>query len=586
MNKPLVFVSYSHKDEEEKDRLLTHLGVLRSSLIEIWSDDQLVAGDEWGVELSRVIESAQVAILLVTANFLTSKFILQEEVPRLLQRRKKEGLIVFPVIAKPCPWEVIDWLTRMQVRPKNANPVWGQHGSHVDEDLKTIALEVATIVRSVASIDPVQVHGSSTISRGRPSDDVQVRITSTSHRSKILVVEDDPLFRRAVINVFSDTDIIFIEAGSVAQAKKALDNDPEIQIILLDLELPPDKGTQILEHLVDRSSSYRIIILTGHEELLPSREAAIFNVFQYLIKSHKSSTIQLLRYAVDQALLDLEREKLEKENQESKFEDVILTQYPTPFAYIYQELKSDLFTWETLVRQKDIFQLLLNFSAVALMCEYFHRGVRDEKLETCIEKVFLQPSVDSWLNVIESFVDRNDNSQNSFADSFSTFFTSGSSRRTADLVVTFETNSSRLSEFEQQDLIRRCEKLLIPLLQDFQFITDYLLCHVSSVQKIQHEFKYRLRECTGANPHLLFSRKSFDFLMNSDELHLVNLRTNQFYSLHPFIILEYCFECKQSEIFFYAGAVDDQAQYVSYKTGHTLTADNVSEFRRLMRILP
>jgi hypothetical protein len=203
MNKPRVFVSYSHKDEDEKDRLLTHLGVLRPSLIEIWSDDQLVAGDEWEVELSRVIKSARVAILLITADFLTSKFILQEEVPRLLQRRKKEGLIVFPVIAKACSWEAIDWLTRMQVRPRNANPVWGQQGSHVDEDLKSIALEVATIVRSVTSIDLVHDHDSSTISRGRPSDDVQVRITSTSRPSKILVVEDDPPFRRAVIDVLA-----------------------------------------------------------------------------------------------------------------------------------------------------------------------------------------------------------------------------------------------------------------------------------------------------------------------------------------------------------------------------------------------
>jgi hypothetical protein len=297
----------------------------------------------------------------------------------------------------------------------------------------------------------------------------------------------------------------------------------------------------------------------------------------------------LLRFAVEQARQDLEREKLEKENQESKFEDVILKQYPTPFANIYQELKSDLFAWETLVRQKDIFQLLLNFSAVTLMCEYFYRGVRDEKLEAVIEKVFLQPSVDNWLNVIESLVDRNGSDQNSFAVSFSHFFTDDSRRRIGDLIIAFETNSSRavkLPEFEQQNLIRRCEKLLIPLLQDFQFITDYLLCHISSVQKIQHEYKYRLRECTGANPQLLFSRKSFDFLINSDELHLVNLRTNQFYSLHPFIILEYCAECKQWEIFFYAGAVEDQATYISYKTSHSLATDNVREFRRLMRILP
>jgi len=146
--RPTVFVSYSHKDEKEKDELLSHLGVLvGADLIDLWSDDRIGAGADWETEISQAIAKAEVTILLISANFLTSKFILQKEVPELLKRRDREGITVFPVIAKACAWKTVDWLAKMNVRPQNGNPVWSDYGSHVDKDLAAIAEEVADIVR-------------------------------------------------------------------------------------------------------------------------------------------------------------------------------------------------------------------------------------------------------------------------------------------------------------------------------------------------------------------------------------------------------------------------------------------------------
>jgi formylglycine-generating enzyme required for sulfatase activity len=148
MTQAQVFVSYSHKDEAEKDALLTHLRVVgRTGLIDIWSDDRIGAGADWEAEIREAMAGARVAILLVSANFLTSDFILREEVPTLLRRREAEGLTVFPVIAKACAWQEVDWLASMQVRPRNGWPVWADAGVHVDEDLAAIAKEVAAIVK-------------------------------------------------------------------------------------------------------------------------------------------------------------------------------------------------------------------------------------------------------------------------------------------------------------------------------------------------------------------------------------------------------------------------------------------------------
>ncbi len=142
----IVFVGYSHQDEDAKNELEKHLGVLAS--IDLWSDDRIGAGADWEEEIYKAIGEAKVAILLVSANFLNSKFILQKEVPKLLKRRDEEGLVIFPVIATACAWRRVDWLEKMNVRPKNGEPVWSDAGKHVNEDLSAIAEEVADIVSS------------------------------------------------------------------------------------------------------------------------------------------------------------------------------------------------------------------------------------------------------------------------------------------------------------------------------------------------------------------------------------------------------------------------------------------------------
>ncbi len=165
---PTVFVSYSHKDEKEKEALLSHLGILQQiGLIDLWSDDRLGAGDDWAEEISRAMERASVAMLLITANFLNSDFILRQEVPKLLKRRQREGLTVFPVIAKACAWRKVDWLSKMNVKPKNGRPVWSGSDSQVDQDLATIAEEVADIVEKTTPV-PDTRFGPATLPTGQP----------------------------------------------------------------------------------------------------------------------------------------------------------------------------------------------------------------------------------------------------------------------------------------------------------------------------------------------------------------------------------------------------------------------------------
>lgn len=144
---PKVFISYSHKDEAWKDRLQTQLAVLQmQGLLSVWEDRQIEAGDDWYPEIEQALNSADVALLLISANFLSSKFILGEEIPRLLERRKKEGIRVIPLILKPCPWRKVGWLSAMQGASRDNVELSGLNEHEQDNILSKLAETVHDLV--------------------------------------------------------------------------------------------------------------------------------------------------------------------------------------------------------------------------------------------------------------------------------------------------------------------------------------------------------------------------------------------------------------------------------------------------------
>ena len=170
VQKPTIFISYSHKDEDEKEQLFAHLSVLQhAGLTQVWSDDQIEAGHDWQEEIQEIISQARVAILLVSANFLTSEFILGQEVPTLLHRRQIEGLVVVPVIAKACAWRKVDWLAQLQVRPRDGRPVWREGGRYADEHLADIAEQVADFLEFSSPLSELLPQYPFTLPKRNPS---------------------------------------------------------------------------------------------------------------------------------------------------------------------------------------------------------------------------------------------------------------------------------------------------------------------------------------------------------------------------------------------------------------------------------
>jgi len=152
MSKTKIFISYHHKDEEWKDRLVSHLQVLKlEGFVEVWDDRQLDPAINWITTIKKELNEANIAVLLISANFLTSDFIRKEEIPVLLNRRKEEGIVVFPIILKPCAWNTVEWLRTIQVYPKDGRPLVIGTEAVIEQDLAAITMAIANIFE-IASI--------------------------------------------------------------------------------------------------------------------------------------------------------------------------------------------------------------------------------------------------------------------------------------------------------------------------------------------------------------------------------------------------------------------------------------------------
>jgi hypothetical protein len=121
-----VFISYSHLDARCLERLLVHLKPLeRQKLIDPWSDRKLRAGDKWQKEIEQKLHGAAVAVLLISADFLASDFIANNELPPLLLKAEARGLRIIPVILKPCGFLRDNILKNFQAANDPSKPLLG-----------------------------------------------------------------------------------------------------------------------------------------------------------------------------------------------------------------------------------------------------------------------------------------------------------------------------------------------------------------------------------------------------------------------------------------------------------------------------
>ena len=121
---PKIFISYSHQDETFKNELVKMLaGLQRRGVIDAWQDRRIQPGEEWFKAIKQALNECDLALLLVSADFIASRFINDEELPDLLKRREKEGMTIIPIIVRDCLWQSEPVLKDLQALPTDGKAV-------------------------------------------------------------------------------------------------------------------------------------------------------------------------------------------------------------------------------------------------------------------------------------------------------------------------------------------------------------------------------------------------------------------------------------------------------------------------------
>jgi hypothetical protein len=118
-----VFISYASRDREHCENLETHLAQLRrNGVLATWTDQAIVPGQERDYAIHTALQEADLFIFLVSADFLASDVIDDNEVKVALERQASGSAMILPVLVRPADWELSP-LSRFEAQPPGAKPI-------------------------------------------------------------------------------------------------------------------------------------------------------------------------------------------------------------------------------------------------------------------------------------------------------------------------------------------------------------------------------------------------------------------------------------------------------------------------------
>jgi formylglycine-generating enzyme required for sulfatase activity len=144
-----VFISYSHDDKQYCDNIKKYLGQLAQCghSVDVWADHQIKAGEEWDETIEEKLRQADIILFLVSVNFITSRYIKDNELAVGHERREGGSAEIIPVLLSECMWEKTG-LAKFQALPidpsnKRAKPITTWEKDERDSVYNSIAQAIA-----------------------------------------------------------------------------------------------------------------------------------------------------------------------------------------------------------------------------------------------------------------------------------------------------------------------------------------------------------------------------------------------------------------------------------------------------------
>ena len=148
-----VFFSYSHRDEALRDELAKHLYLLeRQGIITRWHDRRITGGTEWAGAIDAHLRTADIILLLVSADLLASDYCYDIEMQQVMTRHDAGLARVIPVIMRPVDWHSAPF-GKLQALPKDGRAITSWPNQ--DEAFSDIARGIRSIAEEL--VKPLMV---------------------------------------------------------------------------------------------------------------------------------------------------------------------------------------------------------------------------------------------------------------------------------------------------------------------------------------------------------------------------------------------------------------------------------------------
>ena len=142
-----VFISYSHKDEDWREKLGAHLAGLRlDKLVSEWHDRKISPGSPYDDVIKQQLASADIILLLLSADFINSDYSNDVEIAEAMRRHDAGEAVVIPVVLRACEWTHRPY-GGLQCFPRDGKPVtdWPTH----DEAFKAVVIGIRDVARQI-----------------------------------------------------------------------------------------------------------------------------------------------------------------------------------------------------------------------------------------------------------------------------------------------------------------------------------------------------------------------------------------------------------------------------------------------------
>ncbi len=144
-----VFLSYSHVDENYRNELQKHLMSLQhQGIVESWYDRRIVAGEQWANCIDDELRRADMILLLVSSDFIASRYCYELEMTEALARHESREAVVMPVILRPCHWEGLPF-GKLQAATRDGKPA--EKYPSLDDAFLEITKSIETVAKRLAT---------------------------------------------------------------------------------------------------------------------------------------------------------------------------------------------------------------------------------------------------------------------------------------------------------------------------------------------------------------------------------------------------------------------------------------------------